>query len=117
MKSDLSFSNNNRIKNSSDFQRIYKDGNKISGYYYSAFFVAGASPESRLGVSVPKRHGKAVFRNRHKRLIREAFRHSKHLFTRPAEIVVLFKRISHQPDGYSIDLLKLFERLAEKCNS
>jgi ribonuclease P protein component len=117
MKSDLSFSNNNRIKKSPEFQAIYKNGNKISGYYYSAFFLPSVSEFSRLGISVPKRHGNAVFRNRQKRVVRDVFRHRRAEFTAPVDTVILMNRDPRDDSRKREDLEKLFGRIIEKCNS
>jgi len=51
---------------------------------------AGAAPgvRSRLGLSVGKRVGRAVQRNRWKRAIRRAFRIHRHLLPAPYDLVV-----------------------------
>lgn len=43
---------------------------------------------SRLGISVPKKFGKSHERNRFKRLVREAFRHVRHLLPKSIDIHV-----------------------------
>ena len=72
-----------RLSRSADFQRVYRQGDSVS----SRHFVLYAFPREhsagepgppdagdiRLGVSVGRRVGGAVERNRVKRLLREAF--------------------------------------------
>jgi|RhiMethySRZTD1v2_1073278.scaffolds.fasta_scaffold09007_12 ribonuclease P protein component len=46
-------------------------------------------PEARIGITVSRRVGNAVARNRAKRLIREAFRATRSLWARDLDLVVI----------------------------
>jgi len=66
-----------RLSRSSDFQRIYREGSSTASRFLVLYhFKQTATGESgpRLGLSVSKKLGGAVVRNRVKRLLREAFR-------------------------------------------
>lgn len=47
---------------------------------------------SRLGLTVSRKVGNAVCRNRIKRLIREYFRNNHHFFEKPIDLSVIAKR-------------------------
>lgn len=61
-----------RLKKQSDFQKLFQKGKRV----FSPSFTMIYSPNERtvMGISVGKRHGKSVKRNKIKRLMREAFR-------------------------------------------
>jgi ribonuclease P protein component len=70
-------SKRSRLSRSSDFQRIYRQGSSTASRFlvlYTFRRPAEVSTDGpRLGLSVSKKMGGAVVRNRVKRLLREAF--------------------------------------------
>ncbi len=74
----FSFKKTVRLLKRSEFLRLSSFGEKIQNKYFIAVFTTGRFEEPRLGVTVSKRVGKAVTRNRIKRLVREYFRLEKH---------------------------------------
>ncbi len=67
-----------RLLCSSEFQLVYKRGNRIHAEYTTVFLMPNALGQHRLGITASRKGiGKAFARNRAKRLLREAFRLSK----------------------------------------
>jgi ribonuclease P protein component len=63
-----------RLSRSADFDRVFRTGRSHAGRDLVLYvFPRGDSETSRLGLSVSRRIGGAVERNRVKRLLREAF--------------------------------------------
>jgi ribonuclease P protein component len=67
-----------RLSRSSDFERVYRQGRSVASRFLVLYYFRQAEGPSegtpRLGLSVSKKLGGAVLRNRVKRLLREAFR-------------------------------------------
>lgn len=61
-----------RLKKQAELQNLFRNGKRI--YSESLTLLYLPAKESSFAVSVGKKHGKSVQRNRIKRLVREAFR-------------------------------------------
>jgi ribonuclease P protein component len=82
-----------RLSRSSDFQRIYRQGSSTASRFLVLYwFRRPAEPGDegpRLGLSVSKKLGGAVVRNRIKRLLREAFQANAGRLAEEYDLVVI----------------------------
>jgi ribonuclease P protein component len=63
------------LRDTSEFQYVYRNGKRYEGVFITAFVIENQELNHRLGVTASKKAlGKAVQRNRAKRLLRETFR-------------------------------------------
>lgn len=65
-----------RIVRSSDYRALYKAGRKVYSERFVLFTRTNCIGHPRLGITVSRKVGGAVVRNRIKRLFREIFRRS-----------------------------------------
>lgn len=62
-----------RIKKNKEFQQIFKRGKSFANRQFIVYVLKDEQTEFRLGLSVSKKVGNAVARNRIKRYIRQTF--------------------------------------------
>ena len=80
-----------RLLRPRDFQGLTKGGTKIDSDCFVVLYAPNGLGRSRLGITVSKRVGRAVIRNRVKRLVREYFRQHKGLFSDSYDVNVIAK--------------------------
>ena len=78
-----------RLKKQADFHRLFQKGKRA--FSPSFTIVYHSSDRMRMGISVGKKHGKSVQRNRINRLIREAFRKTQGEMEGTYSLVIILK--------------------------
>lgn len=76
------FPKSSRLRSSREFEQVYGQQQRVADGVLLIFARARADEVSRIGLSVSRKRGNAVRRNREKRLLREAFRLEQHTLPR-----------------------------------
>ena len=107
------FKKKHRILDRSEFVKLSKYGKRFQDHYFVVIFMPRESECSRLGVTVSRRVGNAVERNRLKRLIREWFRINKSAADQLWDVNVIAKKPSAGLTSYRVfmSLEKIFGNL------
>lgn len=63
------------LRNSREFRRVYELGRRYSTSHFNAFYLRTDSTAPRLGITVTRKVGNAVIRNRCKRRLRQIVAH------------------------------------------
>jgi len=100
------------LKSSSVFQRLYSKGKSSASHLLVIYCRKTKRNTSRVGITVSKKLGKAVVRNKIRRRIREIYRTNEDKFLPGFDIVVVARKDS--PAATYRDLEKQFLHLAEK---
>lgn len=78
-----------RLRHRRDFLHVYQEGRRVGGRCFSLFYLRGAGDRHRLGLTVPRKVGGAVVRNRVKRRLREVFRLNREVLgENPLDLVI-----------------------------
>jgi len=109
------FRRSQRVVGKADFDRILRKGLRATNERLTIWVLPNDAAGTRLGLIVGRQHGRAVRRNRLKRLLREAFRLSQH------ELPAGFDLICSPRVGVHLtlaacreSLLRLAQRLARR---
>jgi ribonuclease P protein component len=89
---DSIFHNHERLHNKKEFLTVYQQGIRSYSKYFTIIARKNNSGCRRLGITVSKKVGNAVRRNRIKRLIREFFRLNKTRISQSHDIVIIGKK-------------------------
>jgi len=111
---DERFEKSRRLLKRGEFRLTYESGRKLHGPLFTAFVREGTSDGTRVGLTVTRKVGMSVERNRCRRLLREAFRRNQALSTgAPFDIVINVKRemVSASYSDVESELQKLLAKV------
>lgn len=102
------------IKKSNDYSKIINTNNKIRNKYYSIFYTK--SNNTLFGISIPKKTGTAVIRNKIKRQIKNIIDNNKiNIQTDYNYVIIIRKEILELTYlEKEKELITLFKRIGEK---
>jgi ribonuclease P protein component len=81
-----------RLKKRYEFRQVQLTGRRIHTPHFLIVVQSNSLENTRLGITVTKKVGNAVQRNRIKRVVREVFRRNRHLFPPSHDVVFIAKR-------------------------
>jgi ribonuclease P protein component len=108
-----------RILKRSEFSGLSETGRRLSTDFFIALIAPANRGRSRIGITVSRKVGGAVERNRIKRLAREAFRLNRRLLDRPLDISLIARKgIAEQPNRLIAQALKdLYDKLPRQIEN
>src|SRR5690625_2283793 len=93
----------NRIKKNDEFQYIFNNGKSFANRQLVMYYVAKPKQEHfRVGLSVGKKIGNAVTRNRIKRYLRQAFQELERDIKHELDIVIIARQPTKDMDFYEV---------------
>lgn len=81
-----------RLRKKRDFERVFEGGAAFHGKNLTAYTLPNSLGFSRIGIVTGKKVGRAVERNRIRRLLRECFRLNKVLLGPGLDVVLIAKK-------------------------
>lgn len=110
------FTKADRIRTSIEYRTLSKNGNRHYSDYFIIISRKNQVSRSRLGITVSKKVGKAVTRNRIKRIVREYFRLNRRFLSGGLDINLIARQSSGRVGAAAIrdHLGHCFETLAGK---
>ena len=105
-----------RLRKHAQYCRVQSKGRRVGGKFLLFIFSPSSLVHARFGLTVSKRVGKAVIRNKVKRRLREILRHHKNVLC-GLDVVVIAKNNAASASFVSLkqDVTELLERILRSC--
>jgi len=113
---DHRFPRSCRLTSRRQFISVYEKGRRVSSSSFVLFGLPNTCGECRLGITVTRKIGNAVRRNRIKRVLRDIFRRHRAELGPPIDVVVNARPpiVGAESAALEVEFLKTFARLARR---
>lgn len=110
------FKKDDRLLKHSEFIELSNSERRLTTRLFIVLAAPAESGRSRIGITVSRKVGGSIQRNRIKRLAREAFRLNRHLLAKPLDIsLIARKAVADEPNRAIARTLKdLYEMLSRQ---
>ena len=110
----MDFNRTQGLKKDSDFRKVYKHGKSFANRYLVMYILKNKSENSRIGISVSKKVGKAIIRNKVRRRIKESYRLNIDENVKYGYDIVFIARVAIKDAEYK-DVEKSMKHLVKKA--
>jgi len=100
------------LKNNQDFRKLYRRGKTAAHPVMAVYCRGNGRKENRVGVTVSKKLGNAVWRNRVKRRLRAVYRLNEEKLLPGRDLILIGRKAAH--DASFPELERVFVTLSEK---
>ena len=111
----MDFNRTKGLKKDCDFRKVYKHGKSFANRYLVMYILENKSDSSRIGISVSKKVGNAITRNKIRRRIKEAYRLNIDENVKCGYDIIFIARVSCNEAEYK-DIEKAITHLVKKSN-
>lgn len=112
---DFRFRPHEHLRRPADFKRVYDRRRSVSTDSLIVYAAPNDRPHNRLGLSVSRKYGGAVRRNRLRRLFREAYRLTRHTMPTGLDLILIPRGKTEPPLAELLTALpKLVNQVARK---
>lgn len=101
----------NIIKKNYDFEKIIKTNKAVRSKYFVLYYKENDNKNYRFGISVGKKLGNAVLRNKYKRRLRSIIDNNQKLYENDLDYIIILREPS-----LNLTFLELNERFIEIIN-
>lgn len=106
------FPSSHKLKLKKDFENVFKQNQSYNSANLILYISRGETGISRIGIITSRRVGKAIQRNRWRRLIREIFRLNQSHLKKPVDMIFIVKANRPLPEYRNLEkeIFSLWEK-------